>query len=157
MIEHDDFKQHRNDSSSPLRSPKAVVRDSYPPLRHSPVKANLRELLSDMDDDDDDQEVARNFHHLHEQKQREEERGPSSSSVFSNTQEALLVNHRAYEQHSQPSLSSLSNELNQARVSSSTASSLTSTITSNLAAKVETRKFNRLKTSPSTSNSLVSR
>lgn len=120
-----------------------AAREPYPPLRYSPVRANLRELLSDMEDDDDnDLEVARNFHHLNQQKQRYEDQGPSSSSVFSHAQEHSLVNHRAFEQHSQPSLSSLSNELNQARVNSSTASSLTSTITSNLAAKVETRKFN---------------
>ena len=147
LIDHDDSKQQANDSFGSHASPKGMVaRQPYPPLRHSPVKANLRELLSDMDDDDDnDLEVARNFHHLNQQKQRFEDQGPSSSSVFSNAQEHSLVNHRAFEQPFQPSLSSLSNELNQARVSSSTASSLTSTITSNLAAKVETRKFNLVK------------
>lgn len=48
---------------------------------------------------------------------------------------------RPYETGIQPSLSSLSDELNQARVSSTATPTSSSTIASNLAAKIDARKF----------------
>jgi len=103
------------------------------------LQNNSTEFNSDIDDDND-KEVERNFHSNHHNEKIKQYDGDilTTSTTSSNQHGYPSIHHQ---QMIQPSLSSLSDELNQARVSSSVTSSSTSTIASNLAAKIDTRKL----------------
>jgi hypothetical protein len=142
LLEQDDNKRQTKETSSILQtSPGTFARDFLQSFRQSSsYKNNSTEFHSDIDDAD--KEVARNFH-TNKTLQQYEGDNLSTSTISSNHHGYSSVhhNHHHYEQIIQPNLSSLSDELNHAKVSSSATASSTSTITSNLAAKIDTRKL----------------
>ena len=138
LTESDEIKRPAKESSILQTSPGTFAREFLQSCRQSSFKNHSTELLSDIDDDD--KEVAKNFNNKNQQQQHYARDVLSSSTTSSNQQEYSSTNHHHYEQIIQPNLSSFSNELNQARISSSATTSSTSTITSNLAAKIDTRK-----------------
>ena len=103
-------------------SPSTFARDFLQSLRQSTF-------------DDNDREIERNFSTANSQeKSKVYENDNTSSSTTSTNQFVYSVNV-----HRQPILSSFSDELNHARVSSSATPSSSSTIASNLVEKIHTR------------------
>jgi hypothetical protein len=143
LIDQDDNKRQTKEPSVLQTSPGTFARDFLQSFRQSSLKNNSTEFHSDIDDAD--KEVARNFHTTKNNKKKSQHyEGDvlSASTISSNHHGYSSVHHyHHYEQIIQPNLSSLSDELNQAKVSSSATASSTSTITSNLAAKIDTRKI----------------
>jgi hypothetical protein len=137
LVEPDETKRQKKDTSIVQSSPGTFARDFLQSCRLPSFKNNSTEFLSDIDDDD--KEVARNFtkSNITEKSQQYGSNILSSSTASSNLHGYSSRHH--YEQIIQPNLSSLSDELNPAKVSSSVVASSTSTITSNLAAKIDTR------------------
>jgi hypothetical protein len=134
LVEPDEKK----DLSILQSSPGTFARDFLQSCRQSSFKNTITEYISDSDDDDD-KEVARSFNKTNINEKPQEYGGHIlSSSTTSSNQHGYTSRHH-YEQILQPNLSSLSNEINRAKVSSSAVTSSTSTITSNLAAKIDTR------------------
>ena len=93
-------------------------------------------------DDDDDKEVARNFNHNNNnnnnnRRERDEADIGSFSTMSPSAPRYSAENPYRYEPVLPPSLSSLADMLNQVKASS--IDSTSSTITSNLAAQVDTR------------------
>jgi len=129
----------KKDLSILQSSPGTFARDFLQSCRQSSFKNTITEYISDSDDDDDDKEVARSFNKTNINEKPQDYGGHIlSSSTTSSNQHGYTYRHH-YEQILQPNLSSLSNEINRAKVSSSAATSSISTITSNLAAKIDTR------------------
>ncbi|CAF3919812.1 unnamed protein product [Rotaria sp. Silwood2] len=149
LVEQDETKQEKKDSSILESSPGKYAREFLQSLRQSPLKNNSRELINDFIDDDI--EVERNFHKNKNNNntkngkiQHYEGDILSTTTTSSNQHGYSSIHSHHYEPVIQPSLSSLSDELNQAKVSSSLTPSSTSTITSNLAAKIDTQEARNL-------------
>ncbi|CAF0902470.1 unnamed protein product [Rotaria sordida] len=150
LIEQDEPKQQKKDSSILESSSGKYAREFLQSLRQSPLKNNSRELINDFINDDEN--IQRNFNkditHTKNEKIQQYEGDilstTTTTTASSNQHEYLSIHNHHYEPIIQPSLSSLSDELNQAKVSSSLTPSSTSTITSNLAAKIDTQETRNL-------------
>jgi hypothetical protein len=147
LIEQDKTKPQKKESSILQTSPGTFARQFLQSFRQSSLENNSTEFNSDIDDDD--KEVERNFNLNHHNNNNNNEKIKQydgdilTTSTTSSNQHGYssIHQHHNYQQMIQPSLSSLSDELNQARVSSTVISSSTPTIASNLAAKIDTRKL----------------
>jgi hypothetical protein len=137
LIEPDETKRQTKDLPILQSSPGTFARDFLQSSRPSSFKNTITEYISDSDDDD--KEVARSFNKNNINEKPQDYGGHIlSSSTTSSNQHGYTSRHH-YEQILQPNLSSLSNEINPAKVSSTAATSSISTITSNLADKIDTR------------------
>jgi len=144
LTEPEEPKRQKPESSVLQTSPATFARQFLQSFRQSSYQNNSTEFRSD---DDDDKEVERNFpsNHQHPNENAKLYKADVlSTSTSSSNQHGFRSIHQHYEPIIQPSLSSLSDELNQARVSSSATPTSSSTIGSNLAAKIETRRFSFL-------------
>lgn len=131
LIDQDEIKRPKKEPSVLQTSPGTFARQFLQSFRQSSYAA---EFLSG--DDDVDREVERTFpSNQHTDKGKLPEGDLFSISTTTSTNQ-----QRHYEPRIPPSLSSLSDELNPARVSSSATPTPTATIGSNLAAKIDTRK-----------------
>lgn len=144
LNEQDKPKAPKKELSVLQTSPGTFARDFLQSFRQTSLQNPSIGLYSD-GDDDDDKEVERNFnsnHYNNEKPKQYEDDMLTTSTTSSNAHDYSSIQHHyhRYEQLIQPILSSLSDELNQARVSSTITSSSTPTIASNLAAKIDTRK-----------------
>ncbi len=145
FTEPEETKHQKRETFALQTSPGTFARQFLHSFRQSSYQNNLPEFHPDDndDDDDDDKEVERNFpsnqQYLNENTKLYKGDVLSTSTTSSNQQGFRSI-HQHYEPMIQPSLSSLSDELNQARVSSSITPTSSSTIGSNLAAKIDTRR-----------------
>jgi hypothetical protein len=144
LIASDDTKRQKKEPSILQTSPGTFARDFLQSFRQSSYQTHPTEIPSDIDDDD--KEVERNFpsnnnNNNHPSKTKQYDGEMFSTSTTSSNQHGYSSrHHHHYEQIIQPSLSLLSDELNQARVSSTATPTSTATIKSNLAAKIDTRQ-----------------
>ncbi|CAF3394742.1 unnamed protein product [Rotaria sp. Silwood1] len=147
LIEQDETKQQKKDSSILESSPGKFAREFLQSLRQSPLKNNSRDLINDFINED--KELERNFNKKNNNTKNEKIKQYeadilSSTTTSSNHHGYSSIHSHHFEPVIQPSLSSLSDELNQAKVSSSLTPSSTATITSNLAAKIDTQDARNL-------------
>ncbi|CAF5183923.1 unnamed protein product, partial [Rotaria magnacalcarata] len=142
LTHHDEIKSEKKDLNPIDSSPGIFAREFLQSLRQSSFKTNSREFTTNFLDDD--QEVEQNFNTDNSEKngklqQYDGDAVSSTTTTTSSNQHGYSSIHsHHFEQIIHRNLSALSNELNQAKVNLSVASSSTSTITSNLAAKIDT-------------------
>ncbi|CAF4178972.1 unnamed protein product [Rotaria socialis] len=144
LTHHDEIKSEKKDLNPVDSSPGIFAREFLQSLRQSSFKNNSREFTTNFLDDD--QEVERNFHTDNSEKNGKLQKydGDAVSSTTTTTTTSSnqhgysSIHSQHFEQIVHRSLSALSDELNQAKVNLSVVSSSTSTIRSNLAAKIDT-------------------
>ena len=140
MEEEHDVNHPTKDLSVLKSSPGTFTKEFLQSYQQVKYKNHSDDLVSDLDDDDERDEIEqrnRNYNYQNENKEKYQSDALSTSTTSSNQHEYLTHNHHQHE-------SSFSDEVNQARISSSATPSSTSTITSNFAAKLDTRKSMRI-------------
>ena len=144
LIDHDVSKSPVvKESSSVLQtSPGTFARQFLQSFHRSPYRSTSNDFASG-DDDEDDKEVERTFpSNQPTSKFSLHHHPPPPNDLISTTSTSSNPTH-PYEsiRLPAPNFSSLSDELNQARMSSQSTPTSSSTIESNLAAKIDPRKF----------------
>ena len=138
LIGSDEPKREKKKSSVLQTSPGTFARQFLQSFRQATYQNSITPELNS-DDDDDDREVERTFPSNNE-KINVYEGDLFSTSTTSSNHRAFAGIHQRYEAMIQPSLSSLSDELKQARAESTVTPTSSLTIASNLAAKIDTRR-----------------
>ncbi|CAF2168879.1 unnamed protein product [Rotaria magnacalcarata] len=139
LLEQDDLSYQTKDSSILQSSPKTFTKEFLQSYQLSQYKNNSNEIISDLDDDDDNQyrQIKRNLNYYDQNKDK------YSRDILSTS----LNQYEYVSDHRRENDSSLSDDINQTKVNSSTTMSSTTPTASNFPTKSNTYEPNLLSNS----------